>query len=358
MDRLQSKKLLRLGMRWCSALLNDPQQNSPNFFGLQEFPTLLGLIPGVEEKIAILREIAATLGAHPQDLLIRYRREPCRACYPHASATALPPRSAQSKFSSDVGESPAKRQRYGVSTSHIRWIVALSPKEGGRPCNEDCSRITRGGVSSGEGGADMQFRPWPCSAFGYECTSSRYEVEGETVPCPLWDIMPRDVSCDGHACSCVSLDGPECACAEAGVICTMSCHMNKDGLLLCNSSRAVLGIVGKKSGKGHPCPGGEQCAGCYLPCLSQAIEETSERCAIVQLNEIIHPDERSFKLEPPNNDDEPIYGILLGDMDDTAIFAAAGAKIKRDSMTAYGSTPNINEAERFLSSSSVDIQAL
>lgn len=65
MDRLQSKKLLRLGMRWCSVLLNDPQQNSPNFFGLQEFPTLLGLIPGVEEKIAILREIAATLGAHP-----------------------------------------------------------------------------------------------------------------------------------------------------------------------------------------------------------------------------------------------------------------------------------------------------
>ena len=138
----------------------------------------------------------------------------------------------------------------------------------------------------------------------------------------------------------------------------MSCYMNKDGLLLCNSSRAVLGIVGKKAGKGHPCPGGEQCAGCYLPCLSQAVEETSERCAIVQLNEIIHPDERSFKLEPPNNDNESIYGILPGDMDDTAIFAAAGAKIKRDSMTAYGSTPNINEVERFLSSSSVDIQAL
>jgi len=358
MDRLQSKKLLRLGMRWCSTLLNDPQQNSPNFFGLQEFPTLLGLIPGVEEKIAILREIAATLGAHPQDLLIRYRRELRQACYPYAFATALPPRSAHSKFSSDVGEPLAKRQRYGVSTSHIRWIVALSPKEGGRPCNKDCSRITRGGVSSDERGADMQFKPWPCSAFGYKCTSSRHEVEGETVPCPFWGIVPRDVSCNGHACSCVSLDGPECACAEAGVICTMSCHINKDGLLPCNSSRAVLGIVGKKAGKGHLCPEGKRYAGCYLPYLSQAIEETGERCAIVQSNEIIHADKWSFKLEPPNNDDEPIYRILLGDIDDAAIFAAAGAKIKRDSMTPYGSTPNINEVERFLSSSSVDIQVL
>ncbi|KAK3209884.1 hypothetical protein GRF29_44g966898 [Pseudopithomyces chartarum] len=239
LDRSQSKKLLRLGMRWCSAFLNSAQKNTPNLFGLDQFSTLLSFIKPMEEKISILREIATTLRAEPQDLLIRYQRTHCQACYP-----------------------------------------------------------------------------------------------------------------------CVSSEGPECACAQAGVICTMACHLNKDGLVACNSSRVVLESIGKESREGHRCPQDELCPGCFLPSLSKAIEQTGERCAIVQSDEVICIDDWSFKLEPRSFDGEPVYTILLGDVDDVAIYAAAGAKIKRGSMTAFGSNAKIDEVQRFLSSPSLNIEAL
>jgi hypothetical protein len=351
----QSKKLLRLGMRWCSAFLNSAQQNTPNLFGLDQFSTLLSFIKPMEEKISILREIATTLRAEPQDLLIRYQRTHCQACYPYAFTTALTTGGAPSTMSEDARESSIKQQRQRFPTRHVRWLVSQFSDRCRRPGKNNCDY-----VPSDLEGAESRFDSWPCAIYGYQCTSS-YHVKNEEfvdTSCPFEKLMPQGISCDGHTCSCVSSEGPECACAQAGVICTMACHLNKDGLVACNSSRVVLESIGKESREGHRCPQDELCPGCFLPSLSKAIEETGERCAIVQSDEVICIDDWSFKLEPRSFDGEPVYTILLGDVDDVAIYAAAGAKIKRGSMTAFGSTAKIDEVQRFLSSSPLNIEAL
>lgn len=82
-----------------------------------------------------------------------------------------------------------------------------------------------------------------------------------------------DVSCDGHACSCVSPHGPECICDKLGGGCTISCHRDLSGVWQCNSASNFLNWECKNG-----CTGEGQCTTCYLRSQVSRVEKSGEQC--------------------------------------------------------------------------------
>lgn len=328
----QSRKLLKLGMRWCSALLNEPGNNPPTLFGLQDFPKLLGFINDNEERIRVLREISLSLNAHPQDLLIRYIDRPKvlskryrpnsedisawdehTVWYGHVLATALAPRSYPNDLSFNSKGPPAKRQCHEVFGTHSRWIISQPPQD------------------------DSYFENSCCDHFG---------------------LAFKETTCDGNSCACHLSGGTECACARAGVPCTLSCHMNRDELILCKSSGLAMNTAAKAVDECKGDSTGNMCSWCDLARRWKDIEELGERCAIVQPDEMIDADKWSFELEPPTTD-KPAYRMLLGDTTKAAIFSTKADSTRGGRlMTAHGLLPSMSDFEKVFSSPLLDAPAL
>ncbi|KAF6815775.1 uncharacterized protein CMUS01_12383, partial [Colletotrichum musicola] len=154
MECLQARKLLRLGTDRCRDFLNDDRHPPLYLFGLCNYKTLLSLIPGVEEKVSILRDIGSTLGADPETLIIRYSLQDEQESQPWDSmrqdvvATVLPQVVSQPTYSSDDGEPKHKRQRQEKIATHIRWIftvnnIGIPKEESWHQCNANCAHEAR-----------------------------------------------------------------------------------------------------------------------------------------------------------------------------------------------------------------------
>ena len=70
-DGQHYRRLFGLGMRLRNSWLNEPAHMTTDIFGLCSFRTLLDTF-GADEKIIVMRQIAETLGAPLEDLVIRY----------------------------------------------------------------------------------------------------------------------------------------------------------------------------------------------------------------------------------------------------------------------------------------------
>ncbi|CAI6339428.1 unnamed protein product [Periconia digitata] len=323
LDGLQSRKLLKLGKRWCAALLNNPQQDPPIFFGLHDFPTLLKFVTETEKKISILREIATTLSANPQDLLIQYKESLARpesrynsGWSQYSFATALPIEPSPSFLSFTTNDSSTKTGQHDNDNIHARWIASEFFMR--RPYDEQQSY------------------------------------------CPYLDITPKDMwtNCDKSQCRCVY-----CACDEAKVICTLSCHGSKEDLLACKSSRSLLDRTEQSKGKCEQSQRGLPCDWCSLLARRKEIQQTGELCGIIQSDEIVQTDGWGFKLLGHYSDDsQPPFRVLLGDAREAAIFTVNSVNPRNQrplkGFELLGMAPDIDDLELFLSSPLIDTQAL
>ncbi|KAH6955748.1 hypothetical protein BKA56DRAFT_663406 [Ilyonectria sp. MPI-CAGE-AT-0026] len=112
-DHSQHVKLLSLGTRWGRSFLNEPGRDPPPFFCLSHFPVLMSMISEIEEKISIMRNIARTLQASDQDLLIRY---------PEPNAARMIGASVAYHLASALPSSPTS------SANHMLRLPLMAPK--------------------------------------------------------------------------------------------------------------------------------------------------------------------------------------------------------------------------------------
>ena len=252
----QALKLFGLGRRWRKSFLKPPEENTPPFFGLRSFPALMHMISSVEEKVAIMRRIAETLGASDEDLLVRYPAPDEPGVYQSQRKYWLASAQRCEQFPRDtcVGEDrrPAKRQCYGVGTGYRRWVVS--------------------------------------------------------------HVDEPDISCNGLNCGCTSPNGDECICASGGNGCTISCHIDLHGLSRCQAGSFLLQEGCQKS-----CKKDELCQRCcYLRSHISKIKSPGEHCITLRCDDVRQVDDWHFSIKN-TNDDLTIYDLVLGDADDVAI---------------------------------------
>jgi hypothetical protein len=109
--------LFAFGQRQGASFLGHPDEHPTPFFGLSDFETVFDLMNSEEDRISLLRYLAPSLGAQPNDIIIRYRVDSLgsfmnQGHYEYASA--LP-----------IRRSSTKRDNLGTqyhSYGHQRWI--------------------------------------------------------------------------------------------------------------------------------------------------------------------------------------------------------------------------------------------
>ncbi|KAJ2986758.1 hypothetical protein NUW58_g4875 [Xylaria curta] len=294
-DRRQAEKLLGLGMRRCKSFLNDPGRDPPSFFGLSPFPILLNMASGVEEQIKIMRTISQTLQVSGQDLLIRYTKKTTTHRQMRVGGRLryfLATALPQSETPRGDYEPLAKRQCHGTASRHCRWIVS--------------------------------------------------------------DFDWSETACDGFDCSCVSKDGPKCACAESGFACSLSCHMDLESLSRCTSE--------SHSKPRKRCEGDSECHGdcsdCYLRSYVSKLESSGEHCCFLQRNDFRYIDDWHFMLESPTKDSPTYYNYLLGEPDGVSIFKRDKSCITSYLPDALGPLASLDEIEDVLNNHSLDVKKL
>jgi hypothetical protein len=116
-DRNVCSLLVAFGKRRGTSFLGRPHEHPVPFFGLSDFETVFSLMDGEEDRISLLRDLASTLGAQPDDIIIRYKVDSLGTVmnqnhYEYASA--LP-----------IRRTSTKRDSMGTqhhSYMHQRWI--------------------------------------------------------------------------------------------------------------------------------------------------------------------------------------------------------------------------------------------
>jgi hypothetical protein len=221
-----SKKLIALGYRRFGKMLAEPSLHPPPMFGLAYPEDLFPLlIDEEEERIRVLRNVAANSGFPGEQMIIRYRHvafgqeykqspEDVRRRQRHAEDVLVENFTYEYASAVPIAQTSFKRSGTGTQNQvsrHKRWVSIPWPNDRLLPKNYAgwcaCDAITSMGESSSdagssetEGGSSYRNKPWragkpernPPRRSCFKDCSCALDIYGCKEDCPCWK---SDIQC-------------------------------------------------------------------------------------------------------------------------------------------------------------------
>lgn len=293
-EKKHLSKLFHMGMRRCHSFLTNSNMAVPPFFGLSSCTCLLGILDGMDNMIAFMRDIAQHIQA--EDLIIRYRPPGRNSSYDpfkspqYECASACPQtRTSKKRTRGDVLSEPK---------GHCRWIPLSKEQD----------------------------------------TPVGTATIGNLIGCATLDEPELDL------CSCKGSSDLQCLCESEGFQCTFLCH--PDGVGCSNQGLSWL-----KCAAG--CPGKGECSSCFQTLTRRIVEEKAEDCFFIRFADLETYSESQFTLRKPLESEPTIYDFLLGDETSIAIFRRYGSITPRFRNGKYEYTATIDDIEAVIGSPGV-----